>query len=344
MLSVGLIGAGRVGIIRARVIGESKSANLAIVADSTVQNARKLASLWGAKYSADWRDAISHPGLDAVIVATPTAFHAVITLAAFEKGLHVLCEKPLALTVEQAAEMVRAGRRAGKTLKTGFNYRHMPHVLHAKALITSGSLGEIMYVRSHFGHGGRPGYESEWHTDSRLSGGGVLLEQGIHVLDLFRFLVAEPTRVFSENPCLFWRLERAEDNSFCLLQTATKQTAQIHVSWTQWINTFRLEIFGTEGAVELQGRDGHYGAPEVKWIFRNPDHSRPVEHRIQFQAGNAWQLEWEEFLAAIQERREPIGSGSDGLRAQQIVGASYRSSQSGTWVDVEPMIPASGNE
>lgn len=340
MISVGIIGAGRIGYVRARSLIASHESRLAIVADTDIDRARQVAAMAGAEASANWRDVVDFHGLDAVIIATPTKFHQEIACVALAAGRHVLCEKPLARTAPEAEAMVVAARRYACVLKTGFNYRYMPHVERAKELIVGGSIGAVYYLRCRFGHGGRPGYEKEWHTDKDLSGGGVLLEQGIHILDLVRHLLGEPAEVLGQASRYFWKLRDVEDNFFCLLRTGSGQTADIHVSWTQWVNTLELEIYGQNGYLSLQGRDGHYGPPCLVVGIRRPDHSRPEQTRLEYKPGECWDLEWRDFVHAIVTGAEPMGSAVDGLRAQQVVDAAYASSERKKWVCVP--VPESG--
>jgi len=335
MLSVALVGAGRVGRIRAAVIQNSGDAAVKVVADVNLPRAQELAQQTRAKATSEWRAAVARRDVDAVVVATPTKFHAEIALAGLEAGKHVLCEKPLARTVDEAHRIVGLAESARRVLKTGFNYRHMAHVRKAKALIEDGALGPLYFLRCRYGHGGRPGYEKAWYTDAELSGGGVLLEQGIHIFDLVRYLLGEPSEILVHIQRFFWDFPSVEDNGFCLLQTEAGQLAQIHVSWTQWVNLFDLEIFGQHGYLELQGRDGHYGPQRLTEGRRKPDHSRPAEQSFEFAPpDDSWEVEWREFLNAIQTGQEPLGSGWDGLRAQQIVEAAYQSARRQGWVEI----------
>jgi predicted dehydrogenase len=210
----------------------------------------------------------------------------------------------------------------------------MSHVRKARELLDAGVLGPLHFLRCRYGHGGRPGYEKEWCTRAELSGGGVLLEQGIHIFDLVRHLLGEPSQLLAQTQRFYWNFPVAEDNGFCLLQTACGQLAQIHVSWTQWVNIFELELFGRDGYVRLEGRDGHYGPQRLIWGKRKPDHGRPEQEVFDFPADDSWELEWREFLDAIEEAREPAGSAGDGLRAQQLVEAAYRSASEHSWISI----------
>jgi len=335
MLGVALVGAGRVGGIRAGVVRNSIDARLRVVADVERGRAEALAQVAGAEALADWRAAVAHRDVAIVIVATPTKFHREIAIASLEAGKHVLCEKPLGRSAEEAEEMVEAAQRAQRILWTGFNYRYLAHVRKAKELIMAGKLGPLYFLRSRYGHGGRPSYETAWCTDAELSGGGVLQEQGIHILDQVRFLLGEPLQILAQVQRYFWNFPAVEDNCFCLVKTKAGQIAQLHVSWTQWINVLEMEIYGRDGYLRLEGRDGYYGPPRLIWGSRKPDHSRPSEEHFQFPAvDDSWEREWCEFLNCVRAETNLSANGLDGLRAQQMVDAAYRSARSQSWVEI----------
>jgi predicted dehydrogenase len=335
MLEVAIIGAGNIGSVRARVITKSSHSRVRLTADANFQLAQNLAALVEAGAVADPWQAATDPKVDVVIVSTPTKFHNQFAVAALRAGKHVLCEKPLARTTAEATEMIEASVTKNRILKTGFNYRYMAHVRKAKEIIDAGGIGDIAFVRCRYGHGGRPGYEHHWCTDQDLSGGGVLLEQGIHILDLFRHLVGEPVQLMAETPRLFWSFPAVEDNCFLLLKTASCQTAQIHVSWTQWVNVFSLEIFGRDGYLHLTGRDGHYGPQRLIWGTRRADHSRPHEESFDFPPiDDSWAREWEYFTNAIHTGCLGMGHAEDSLRALEMVEAAYESSRLQAWIDL----------
>jgi predicted dehydrogenase len=335
VLAVAIVGAGRVGAIRAATIRRSDKAFVAAVVDTDRARARKLAEGTSAFVSEEWSSVVRRSDIHAVVVSTPTKFHFDVVIQALEAGKHVLCEKPLGRNTIEAQRICEVAHYSRRTLKTGFNYRHMAHVREARRLLRDNVLGPLHFLRCRYGHGGRPGYEKEWCTDAELSGGGVLLEQGIHVFDLVRYLLGEPARLAAQTQRYFWNFPAVEDNGFCLLETEQGQTAQIHISWTQWVNIFELELFGADGFLRLEGRDSHYGPQRLVWGKRQPDHSRPEHVIFDFPVSdNSWDLEWQEFCSAIEQRREPVGNASDGLRAQQLVEAAYHSVSRRTWIDV----------
>lgn len=339
MLSVAIVGAGGIGRIRARAISDSNLGRVSTVADIDSGHAAQLAKEFSATATTNWKDAISHPGVDAVIVSTPTKFHAEIALAALRAGKHVLCEKPLARKVDECQAMVQAARQSGRILKTGFNYRQMGHIRKAKQLLEAGAIGTIYFMRCRYGHGGRPGYEQHWCTDADLSGGGVLQEQGIHMVDLVRVLLGEPQRVSAETQRYFWPFPEVEDNCFCLFETPSGQIAQIHASWTQWINILEIEIFGHDGYLRVEGRDGHYGPQRLTWGKRRENHGRPLKETFEFEeTETSWDREWREFVALTQDGDCTSQVAREGLRTQQLVEAAYLSSKKHAWVET-PILP-----
>jgi len=335
MLSAAIVGAGGIGRIRARSISSSGQGHVSVIADVDATRGRGLAQEFSTSYTANWREAIGWPDVNAVVVSTPTKFHAEIAIAALEAGKHVLCEKPLARTSDEARRIVEAARRANRVLKTGFNYRHMAHARKARELIEAQAIGPLYFLRSRYGHGGRPGYEQHWCTDADLSGGGVLQEQGIHMVDLVRVFLGEPSRVLTQTSRYFWAFPEVEDNCFCLFQTPAGQVAQLHVSWTQWVNVLEIEIFGRDGYLRLEGRDGHYGPQRLTWGKRQPNHSRPVEEVFCFTGtDNSWSREWQEFCDLIRTGEGLMAAAEEGLRTQQLVEASYQSARQQCWVEI----------
>lgn len=335
MIGVAIIGAGNIGKLRAQIIHRSRDSRVVAVADLDPTRATTLATQIGVRGTSDWRTVVRDPQVDAVIVCTPTKFHKDAATEALSAGKHVLCEKPLARSVWEAEGIVETAEAHRRLLKTGFNYRYMDNVRKAKELIQSDALGPLYFLRCHYGHGGRPGYEKEWCTDRDISGGGVLLEQGIHILDLVRHLLGEPARVMASTSRFFWNFPDVEDNCFLEIQTTEGQTAQIHVSWTQWINILSLEIFGRDGYLSLSGRDGHYGPQRLLWGKRQTNHGRPTEEVFEFPLENAsWENEWLEFIDAIKSGKQPMGNAPDSLRALQLVEAAYESSHRQVWVEV----------
>lgn len=337
-MRVGLAGCGVIGRRRAEVVCRSEGDQLVVVADVDRARAEDAAGQFHCQWTTDWRQVVGRPDLDVVIVSTTNDWLAPITVAALRHGRHVLCEKPPGRNASEARQMVEAAQDGGRLLKTGFNHRHHPAVAKAHELFRQGAIGEIFLIRCRYGHGGRPGYEKEWRLQRQISGGGELLDQGIHAIDLFRWFLGEFAEVTGFTATYFWGAspdsasfaseDRVEDSAFVLLRTARDQVASLHASWVQWKNTFCFEVFGGEGYLAAFGLGGGYGPERLVWGRRRPESGPPVERRFEFSGPDrSWELEWREFRQAIRENRQPLGSGYDGWQAMLLIDALYRKSR-----------------
>ena len=272
--------------------------------------------------------------IDAVVVSTPTNLLAPIASSALGNGKHVLCEKPLARTAEEAKRLVMQAQSRKLVLKTGFSLRHYPGISFAhRSVLHQRVIGEPLILRCRYGHGGRPGYEQEWRTNPQVVPGGEMLDQGIHIVDLFRWFLGDFSAATGMVTTNYWPTKPLEDNAFAIFRTPEGHVASLHVSWTQWKNLFSLEIFGTDGYVVVDGLGGNYGTQCVTVGQRLADGSPPHE-RVRTFAGEVRSLhdEWEEFESAIREQREPLGNGYDGWQALRMVYAVYEASETARMV------------
>jgi len=327
VLRVGIVGAGRMGAKRARAIAHCSQTQLVAIVDQDHERAEALAQAYGCHAGTNWEALVTARDIDAVVVATPHNWLAPISLVALEARKHVLCEKPLAITAAEAERLVAAAARNGAKLKTGFNHRHHPALREAHALARTGCIGRLMFLRCRYGHGGRAGYEQEWRANPAQSGGGELLDQGIHALDLFRWFLGEFSEVFAVLGSSFWHTP-VEDNAFCTLRTADGQVASLHASWTQWKNLFSFEIFGEQGYLIIEGLGGHYGRERLVVGHRAATFGAPAEELIEYDGDDgSWAREWEEFVSALREDRQPLADGFDGWQALRLVAAAYESAE-----------------
>jgi len=328
LLRVGIVGCGLIGNKRAKVLKEDPSSYLCAAADINVNNAACLMKNYGkkdGKYYQNWQEMLTKEELNVLIVATPNNFLKEVSLAAIEKGIHVLCEKPLGRNLKESIDMAKAVKGKKVILKTGFNHRHHPAIGRAYELSIQGAIGTLMYVRAIYGHGGRPGYEKEWRAKKEISGGGELLDQGIHVMDLFRWFLGDFDEVFGRISTYYWKME-VEDNAFALLKSKNGQTALMHSSWTQWKNRFSFEIYGEGGYLSVEGLGGSYGLERLEIGRRKAAGGPPEVEVLEFPGPDvSWANEWQEFVSAIRENREPMGNFKDGLEAMRMIDAVYRS-------------------
>lgn len=338
-MNIAIVGCGLIGKRRAGVVCQSPADELVIVADIDGSRAASLAAEMGCQATTEWREVVTRDDVDAIIISTPNKYLMLITVAALENGKHVLCEKPPGQNPDEAHQMTEAARRAQRVLKIGCNHRHHRAIWKAHELCTQGAIGPLMFIRAIYGHGGRPGYEKEWRGDLDLAGGGELLDQGVHIVDLCRWFMGDFSEVVGFTSTYVWGTEverstfnvkRPEDNAFVLLRTADGRIAQFHTSWTQWKNRFTFEVFGRNGYVRVEGLGGSYG-PERLEVGRRRTEGGPPEIEIFDFPGpdRSWQAEWQEFAAAIREGRQPLANGEDGFQAMRLIAAIYQSAHTG---------------
>lgn len=329
-MRVGIIGAGLQGQRRASVLRQCPDVELVVISAAHIASARRLADRMGCDAATGWEPVVARDDLDAVLVCTPPHLHAPTSIAAMKSGKHVLCEKPLARTVEEGEEMLREAQAASVVLKCGFNHRHHPGIQLARRWLEEDRIGEPLFLRARYGIGGRPGYEKEWRANPQVVGGGQLTEQGIHAVDLARWFLGD----FSQVTCFvanrFWKTEPLEENAFALYRTPAGAIASIHSSLTQWKNLFSFELYGRDGYIAVEGLGGGYGTERA--VFGRRNFTAPfAEEVIDFRGEDrSWLEEWNEFLAAVDQGREPMGNGWDGLKALQLVYAAYEAQRTGT--------------
>jgi predicted dehydrogenase len=321
---VAIIGCGLIGKKRAAAL---RSARLVATADIHRPAADALAATaLGARAYADWREAVAAPGVGIVVVATRHDSLAKITAGAIAAGRHVLVEKPGARHVDELAGLQEAARAKGVQVRVGFNHRRHRAFREAKALVASGALGPLMFVRARYGHGGRIGYDREWRADWAQSGGGELIDQGPHIIDLARWLLGEFTEVEGFAATYFWNMP-VDDNAFLLLRTAHGQAAFLHASCTEWKNTFSFEIYGRDGKIDITGLGGSYGVERMAWYRMLPEMGPPETTIREYpMADDSWAVEFADFLEDIRLGRTPDASLADAAATLAIIQTIYRRS------------------
>jgi predicted dehydrogenase len=323
-LGVGLIGCGLIGQKRARALPMGDK--LLTCADVSLDRAEALAKASGAKAVTDWRAVTENPAIDVVMVATPHHMLAEITLAAVNAGKHVLVEKPAARFASELEPVLAARDNKHVQVHVGFNHRYHRALRKAKELASSGALGELMFIRGRYGHGGRIGYENEWRANPAISGGGELIDQGPHLIDLSRWFLGEFTEVAGWAETYFWKMP-VDDNGFMLLKTQYNQTAFLHVSCTEWKNLFSLEIYGRDGKLDLSGLGGSYGVERVTWYKMLPEMGPPETYSWEYPMGDdSWNVETVAFLDDLKTGRPDYCGLEDAIAALRIVETIYKRS------------------
>ena len=327
---VAIIGCGLIGHKRAASLKTgtaAQSARLVHCADRDLARAQKLAATSsGCQASSDWQQAVNDPAVSLVIIATLHDSLASITRAAIEAGKHVLVEKPAARTASELAGLPERAKAKGVKVRVGFNHRYHRALQKAHALFQDGAIGPLMFIRARYGHGGRPGYEQEWRADPALSGGGELLDQGPHLIDLARWFLGDFTEIDGFASTMFWNM-KADDNGFMLLKTASQQVAFLHASCTEWKNMFSFEIYGRDGKLDINGLGGSYGTERLTFYKMLPEMGPPETTIWEYpMADNSWSVEFDAFLDDIRLNREPDANLTDAVAALTVIDTIYRTS------------------
>jgi predicted dehydrogenase len=318
-----IIGCGLIGSKRAAA---ASAHEIIAVCDPDAERRERLARQTSARAIADWREAVGID-TDAVIIATPHDRLAPIALAAVEAGRHVLVEKPAGRQASDVAPLVAAAKARGRIVKVGFNHRFHPAIARAKALADEGQIGPLLFIRGRYGHGGRIGYEKEWRFDPEISGGGELIDQGSHLIDLSRWFLGDLTLAYGAVPNYFWPA-RVEDNCFLALEGEEKRMAWLHASWTEWKNLFVFEIMGRDGKLTVEGLGGSYGTERLTFHRMLPQMGPPETTIWEYSfPDRSFADEFENFVAAVEGRAAAIGDINDAYANLSIIQAVYDRAQ-----------------
>ncbi len=324
-MNVAIIGCGLIGQKRAKTLGHCR---LMMCVDQCIEKAQMLASQHsGCAFSTSWQDAVDSPDIQIIIISTLHATLAEIGLAAVNAGKHILVEKPAGRCAEELEPILKATQKNNVVARVGFNHRHHRAFRKARELIDSNALGELMFVRARYGHGGRIGYNKEWRAQPELSGGGELIDQGVHLIDLARWFLGDFVETQGFSHTYFWDMP-VEDNGFLLLKTAHKQVAHLHASCTEWKNTFSFEIYGQHGKIDINGLGGSYGIERICYYKMLPEMGPPETTTWEYpMADDSWEYEFQAFLEDISLNRQSVPGLQDAYEALRIVEEIYRISK-----------------
>ncbi len=298
-LRVAIAGCGLIGAKRAEALGEDEE--LVGCFDVSAPAASAFAAKYDTRACSSMGELLEL-GPAVVIVAVSHDSLAELAELALDYRAHVLVEKPAGLGVAQIDRLIVAERRSGRRVKVGFNHRFHPGIARAAAEVHSGAHGELFHLRARYGHGGRLGYEREWRAQPARSGGGELIDQGMHLLDLSHW-IAGPLPLHSALlRTHFWDTP-VEDNAALILGEAAARTepwAMLHVTWTEWKNMFSLEIYCRTAKLEVAGLVGSYGRQSLRVYRMSPELGPPSLEEIEYPSEDgSWRAEWEHFRAAI---------------------------------------------
>jgi predicted dehydrogenase len=324
-MNIAIIGCGLIGQRRAKTLGACR---LLACVDLLSEKAQAFAKQYpGCQAFTDWRDIMHRKDIDLVIIATLHASLAEIGFSAITAGKHVLIEKPGGRQSQELIPLIAAAEKTKVMVRVGFNHRYHRAFRKAQELIKTDELGELMFIRARYGHGGRVGYEKEWRAQTELSGGGELIDQGVHVIDLARWFLGDFKEIYGFAHTYYWNMQ-VDDNGFLLLKTANNQVAHLHVSCTEWKNTFSFEIYGRKGKIDINGLGGSYGTERISFYKMLPQMGPPETFIWEYpMADDSWEFEFNEFINDIKQKQASGPSLQDAEAVLKIVEEIYRISK-----------------
>ena len=322
----------RIAMIGCGLIGQKRLNNLppgsvTVACDLNLDRAKKLATQSPGCIATDSvEQAVTSPNVDVVMIATLNSTLAPIAMQAVQAGKHVLVEKPAGITVAELEKLQALAAKHGVLVRTGYNHRYHPACLKMLEIFRSGVLGAMMFVRGRYGQGGRVGYEKEWRADPKLSGGGELIDQGVHLIDLAGIFLGEFTNVEGHVATYFWNMP-VDDNAFLSLRNAAGNTAWLHASCSEWKNMFSLEIYGRDGKLHWEGLGGSYGLERLTYYKMLPQMGPPETTVYEFPRGDeSWKIEMAEFAEDIRLKRTPVPGLKEAIAAMRVVEKIYKQS------------------
>lgn len=309
-LKIGIVGCGGIADFHLNAWKENGILPVAFADQNPAASEAMVKKCGGGTVYPDFRRLIESGGVDAISICTPPVAHEEAAVLALQRGKHVLCEKPLANSIESARRIVEAQRKSGALLMTAFCHRFRPAIQQIRSMIQSGRIGPVVFFRNVF-CGPADDMKHKWFSKKAIAGGGTMLDGGVHSVDLFRFLVGE---VVEQNLVQHRHLEGTdvEDAAILSVRSASGALGCLMCSWVAGVGIFQIDVVGRNGRIIFD-----YGT-EIRVIPREGD-----EEKIPVPAAWGFTEEVAHFLAAIQKREKLAVTGEDGLRAVEIICSCY---------------------
>ncbi len=339
-----VFGAGIIGRLRAKTVAEHPGSELLAVADPNQDAAQDCVRKYGGRAFADHKELLETVQPDCVFISSPVQFHEGAAIAAFEAGCHVLCEKPMSNSHESCLRMLEAAEKWGKTLAVGFNHRFYPSIEYLKQVIDDGLIGTVDHLRIFSGHDGLSNLRCDWMYKGELSGGGAMMDCGIHMTDLTRYVAGEIKEVYGIARNDIWNVKGSEDNAMAIFKTVDNIPVSYHATWSEWKGYhFSVEAYGDRGMVK-----GYYAPMFNLFVSRDPKTGRRQKKRkfypeiILKEKFKGWEStsydtfvkELNDFINMIDGKEVRLAQGWDGARAIEIAQAVYDSEKSGQIVQL----------
>ncbi|MGH8550112.1 MAG: Gfo/Idh/MocA family protein [Methylococcales bacterium] len=336
-MKIAVFGAGVIGKLRCRSVIDNGNTELVGAADKDLQQALAATRGTNAVAVVDYRELLQNQSVDAVIVCSPIHLHEEMCLAAFEAGCHVLCEKPLSNSLDSCRRILQAAKDASRTLAVGFNHRYYPSVQFLTKTLKEGLIGAVDHLRVFGGHDGLGSFREDWMYKGAVSGGGTMMDVGIHMTDLVNFVAGNVVEVSAVATDQIWRIEGSEDNAIAVMRTSRDIPVIYQATWTEW-KGYRifLEAYGDKGMVRA------YYAPMFNLLITQdkPGGKRKRKFKIypeimireklrgwESTTLKTFEQELADFLGMVKGEAVTLADGAAGLLAVEVAQAVYCSSR-----------------
>jgi len=336
-MKIAVFGAGVVGKLRCDTVINNAHTELVGVADSERARAEVAAKGTDAAVATDYRELLNSSQPDAVIISSPVHLHEEMCIDAFNAGCHVLCEKPLSNSEESCRRIVAAAKEKSLTLAVGFNHRYYPSVQYLTQCLKDGIIGKVDHFRVFGGHDGTGSFREEWMYKGPISGGGAMMDVGIHMTDLVNYLAGDITEVAAVSSGGIWKVEGSEDNAMAIMRTSRNIPVIYQATWTEW-KGYRifLEVYGDRGMVRA------YYAPMFNLLITHDKPGGKRKRKFKFypkillrEKFKGWETTTEQtfveeladFLRMLNGESVPLADGAAGIKAMQVANAVYQSSR-----------------
>lgn len=324
MLNVAIIGCGLIGQKRAQAL--KGLANLSVCHDVDFEAAKHFAHYFECDHSEGLDSILDNQEIAAVFIATRHDSLGPIAKQALEKGKSVFIEKPGAINSSALKEISNLSKVTKLHIHVGYNHRYHPGIRKAINLAHAGEIGKILFLRARYGHGGRVGYANEWRADKKISGGGELIDQGTHLLDLSNAFIGNVALEYGATPNYFWEMP-VEDNAFMVVKSESGAIGFLHASCTEWKNTFSLEVYGETGKLEINGLGGSYGTERLTYYKMLPEMGPPETHSWEFpMPDDSWRIEVEEFIRDVETGTRISSNLGTSIDVLELVSEIYKGS------------------
>ena len=320
-MDIAIIGAGLIG--KKRAVNLPDNVNIKYICDIDEAKGKLFAKEFNCIYESDWRKIVKFE-VEAIFIATTHNWLTPIAVETLKNNKHVFIEKPGAINVKEIDKLINTYKLNPRVVMFGYNHRYHPAIIKAKDIIDSGKYGKVLFVRAKYGHGARLGYEKEWRFNQELSGGGELIDQGPHLIDLCNYLVGSMNEILGYVGTVFWKTN-LEDTAFWIMRNNQGQMAELSVSCVEWKNIFSFEIMLKNAKIQIDGLGRSYGEETLILFKMKPEMGPPDVETFNFdQEDNSWNIENKVFFDSIVKKEYSLKPLLDARYVLEVINQIYK--------------------